>query len=101
MTSMLHVQSYLVTEYLPDKLYFFAIYSFFTLKWAAEEINPKIRECLEVYTKLFLIRYMSIFLTTNGLFTIYTYCIGEKLVKYFAQKTIVLLCKSSKLIEVR
>ena len=25
------------------------------LKWAAEEINPKIRECLEVNTKLFLI----------------------------------------------
>ena len=73
----------------------------YLLKWAAEEINPKIRECIEVNTKLFLIIYMLIFSTTNGLFTIYTYCIGEKLVKYFAQKTIVLLCKSSKLIEVR
>ena len=45
--------------------------------------------------------FMSFFSTTNGLFTLYTYCIGEKLVKCFAQKTIVLLCKSSKLIEVR
>ena len=49
----------------------------------------------------FFFLYMSFFSTTNGLFTLYTYCIGEKLVKCFAQKTIVLLCKSSKLIEVR
>ena len=71
------------------------------LKSKAEEIISKIRGPLDVNTKIFFFRYMLFFSTTIGLFTLYTYCIGEKLVKYFAQKTIVLLCKSSKLIEVR
>ena len=50
--------------------------------------------------KFFLIWYISLFSTKYGLFSSYTYCIGEKLVKYFAQKTIVLLCKSIKLINI-
>ena len=56
------------------------------LKWAAEEINPKIRECLEVNTKLFLIWYMLIFLTKYVPSTSFTCLIGEKLVKILHKK---------------
>ena len=51
--------------------------------------------------KKLLIRYMWFFLTKHGLFTSYTCLIGEKWVNVFAQKTMVLLSKCSKLIEVR
>ena len=56
------------------------------LKWAAEEINPKIRGPLEVNTKLFLIRYMLIFLTKYVPLTSFTCLIGEKLVNILHKK---------------
>ena len=56
------------------------------LKWAAEEINPKIRECLEVNTKLFLIWYMLIFLTKYVPLSTFTCLIGEKLVNILHKK---------------
>ena len=56
------------------------------IKWAAEEINPKIRGPLEVNTKLFLIRYMLIFLTKYVPLTSFTCLIGEKLVNILHKK---------------
>ena len=57
-----------------------------SLKWAAEEINLKIRGPLEVNTKLFLIRYMLIFLTKYVPLTSFTCLIGEKLVNILHKK---------------
>ena len=61
----------------------------YLLKSEAEDIIPKIRGPLDVNTKILLFRYMLFFSTKNGLFTLYIYCIGEQLVKYFAQKTMI------------
>ena len=56
------------------------------LKWAADNINSLIRECLEVNTKLFLIRYMLFFLTKYVPSTSFTCLIGEKLVNILHKK---------------
>ena len=56
------------------------------LKWAAEEINPKIRGPLDVNTKLFLIRYMLIFLTKYVPLSTFTCLIGEILVNILHKK---------------
>jgi hypothetical protein len=71
------------------------------LKSQVDYIIRKICGSLDVNTKILLFRYILFFSTKYKLFTSYTYRIGEKSVNTFAQKTIVLLCKCSKLIEVR
>ena len=61
-----------------------------------------IRGPLDVNTKSFyLLRYILFFLTKYGLSTSYPYLTGEKIGQYFAQKTMILVCKGSKVIEVR
>ena len=66
------------------------------LKSTLLEMIQNICGSLDVNTKYFFLRICLFFLTKYRV-TSYAYLIGEKIGQYFAQKTMILFCKGSKL----